>query len=89
MGADSLATFDRWERWEEITRLVPMAVYARPGAGSRATRSKAAIALGDFRLPEEEAETLAEQRPPAWVYLHGITSTQSSTAIRQRLRTSN
>jgi nicotinate-nucleotide adenylyltransferase len=37
MGADSLAGFDRWERWEDIAALVPMAVYARPGSTLRAT----------------------------------------------------
>ena len=83
MGADSLLSFDRWERWEEIARTMPMAVYARPGATFRATRSKAAVALAEFRLPEDKAGILAESRPPAWVYLRGIMSAQSSTAIRK------
>lgn len=83
MGADSLMNFDRWERWEEIARLMPLAIYARPGATFRATRSKAAVALEAFRLPEEAAETLAGREPPAWVYLRGVMSAQSSTAIRQ------
>ena len=83
MGADSLMTFDRWERWEEIARLMPIAVYARPGATFKATQSPAASALAEFRLPEEAAETLADRAPPAWVYLHGIMSPLSSTAIRQ------
>ncbi len=83
MGADSLMTFDRWERWEEIARTMPMAIYARPGAGVRATRSKAAIALEDFRMPEGKAPALAESDPPAWVYLRGVMSGQSSTAIRK------
>jgi len=83
MGADSLMTFDRWERWDEIAQTMPMAFYARPGATFRATRSKAAVALEDFRLPEDKAAVLAESRPPAWVYLRGIMSAQSSTAIRK------
>jgi nicotinate-nucleotide adenylyltransferase len=82
MGADSLKSFDRWERWEEIARLVPLAVYARPGSNLRATFSKAATALKSHRIPEEHAETLAGREPPAWVYLHGIMSGQSSTALR-------
>jgi nicotinate-nucleotide adenylyltransferase len=68
---------------------VPIAVYARPGSAIRAPRSRAAVTLEDFRIPEEEAETLAERTPPAWVYLHGITSPLSSTAIRRGQRTSN
>jgi len=86
MGADSLRDFDRWERWEEIAASVPMAVYARPGSNSRATLSKAAVALGAARIPEEAAETLASRQPPAWVYLHGVTSPESSTAVRARQR---
>eukprot|EP01036_Dinobryon_divergens_P040351 gene40351-53332_t len=39
MGADSLMSFDRWEHWQDIAGLMPMAVYARPGATFRATRS--------------------------------------------------
>ena len=85
MGADSLMTFDHWERWEDIARLVPIAVYARPGATFRATRSPAAIALEHARLPEDKAASLAESPPPAWVYLRGVMSNASSTAIRKSL----
>ena len=88
MGADSLLTFHRWERWEEIARTMPLAVYARPGVTFRATRSKAALALEAFRLPEESAAILADMRPPAWVYLRGLMSAQSSTAIRRARTTS-
>lgn len=88
MGADNLSQFDRWERWQDIAALMPIAVYARPGSTFRATVSKAAIALKKHRLPEEAAEALATSKPPAWVYLHGITSPQSSTAIRARRKAS-
>jgi nicotinate-nucleotide adenylyltransferase len=84
MGADSLKDFDRWERWEDIAAMVPIAVYARPGANFRATFSKAATSLRDRRIPEGAAEALADRDPPAWVYLHGIMSAQSSTAIRAK-----
>jgi nicotinate-nucleotide adenylyltransferase len=83
MGADSLMSFHRWERWEEIARTMPIAVYARPGATFRATRSMAAVALEEFRIPEDKAAILADSRPPAWVYLRGVMSAQSSTAIRK------
>jgi len=82
MGADSLQTFDRWEHWEDIARRVPIAVYDRPGARFVATTSPAAIKLADDRIAEAAAKTLADRTPPAWVYLHGVVSTQSSTAIR-------
>jgi nicotinate-nucleotide adenylyltransferase len=82
MGADNLAQFERWERWRDMAELMPIAVYARPGSTQRATSSKAATALKAFRIPEIEAESLADRDPPAWVYLRGIMSNQSSTAIR-------
>jgi len=84
MGADNLAQFDRWERWRDMVELMPIAVYARPGSLHRATASKAAMALKAHRLPEAEAEALADRDPPAWVYLRGVMSGQSSTAIRAR-----
>lgn len=82
MGADNLHQFDRWERWQDIAGLMPMAIYDRPGSTLRATFSKAAVALKEYRIAEEEAETLADRQPPAWVYLHGMVSRQSSSAIR-------
>jgi nicotinate-nucleotide adenylyltransferase len=84
MGADNMAQFDQWERWRDIAELMPIAVYARPGSLHRATTSKAATALKIYRIPEVEAETLADRHPPAWVYLRGVMSAQSSTAIRAR-----
>jgi len=89
MGADSLMTFDRWERWQEIARTMPMAIYARPGATFRATRSRAAVALEAARLPEDKAAALPESAPPAWVYLRGVMSAQSSTAIRKARATAS
>jgi len=82
MGADSLMSFDRWEHWERIADTVPMAVYGRPGSALRATRSVAATALAEARLPEGAASRLAETPAPAWVYLRGVMSSASSTAIR-------
>jgi nicotinate-nucleotide adenylyltransferase len=33
-------------------------------------------------FPETKAMTLPGRQPPAWIYLHGIKSALSSTAIR-------
>lgn len=82
MGADNLGQFHEWERWQDIAGLMPMAIYARPGSNLRATFSKAATALKKYRIPEAEAASIADRQPPAWVYLHGMMSRQSSTAIR-------
>src|SRR5690606_16896643 len=81
MGADSLADLHRWERWEDIARAVPMAVYVRPGS-RHAPASRAAAALARWRIDEDDAGRLATMTPPAWVYLHGRQSALSSTALR-------
>ena len=62
--------------------LVPIAVVDRLGPSLYATASAAGQALARFRLPESAARTLPERRPPAWIYLHGLKSPLSSTALR-------
>jgi len=84
MGADNMVGFHRWERWRDIARLLPMAVYVRPGSSRLAPASRAATALSRYRIDESEAATLADRKPPAWVYLHGLMSSLSSSAIRAR-----
>ena len=82
MGADNLRSFHRWQKWRGIAQLVPMAVIDRLGPSLYSTGSTAAQALGRSRIPESAAATLAERRPPAWVFLHGLKSPLSSTALR-------
>ncbi len=82
MGADNLAQFHRWRRWRELAGLVPMAVIDRAGWSFPALASPAATALVRARIIESEAASLALRTPPAWVYLHGLKSPLSSTALR-------
>jgi nicotinate-nucleotide adenylyltransferase len=82
MGADNLRSFHRWQRWRGIAQLVPIAVVDRLGPSLYATGSAAAQALARFRLPEAAATKLADHKPPAWIYLHGLKSPLSSTALR-------
>jgi len=82
MGADNLIQFDRWQNWRAIAEAVPIAVVDRFGASYAATASPAAQALASARIRESDARSLADRRPPAWVYLHGLKSPLSSTAIR-------
>lgn len=83
LGSDNLIGFERWERWREIASLVPMAVYARPGSTRQALVSRAGQALSHYRIDEQDAALLPLLAPPAWVYLHGLMSGLSSSAIRQ------
>jgi nicotinate-nucleotide adenylyltransferase len=82
MGADNLASFHRWRNWRAIAARVPIAVVDRFGASLAAAAGPAAHAMAAARIPETAARSLAYRDPPAWVYLHGIKSPLSSTALR-------
>ena len=82
MGADNLRSFHRWQKWRDIAHIVPIAVVDRVGPSLYATAGPAAHALARFRIPEEAATSLPLRPLPAWVFLHGLKSPLSSTALR-------
>ena len=82
MGADNLRSFHRWQRWRGIAAAVPIAVVDRLGPSLYVGGSAAAHALAHTRIPETAAKSLPYRKPPAWVYLHGLKSPLSSTALR-------
>jgi len=82
MGADNLRGFHRWQRWRDIATLVPIAIVDRLGPSLYAAASVAGQAFARARIPEWAAKTLPERKPPAWIYLHGLKSPLSSTALR-------
>ena len=83
MGADNLASFHRWQHWREIARMVPIAVIDRPGSTLRAVHGRAAGILARSRLDESDGRLLPGARAPAFMFLHGPRSAQSSTALRR------
>lgn len=84
MGADNLATFDRWQHWQTIAATMPIAVVDRPGWRMRALAGRAASALAKRRMPENDAAALWRRPPPAWVFLTSRLSPLSSTALRKK-----
>ncbi len=82
MGADNLAQFHRWQDWEEIMKMVPVGVLARPGARISAQMSKAARVHAADRMEQGAARRLGLVQPPAWVFVNMPLVAQSSTAIR-------
>lgn len=82
MGADNLAQFHRWKDWRRIAAEMPIAVIDRPPQSFRALAAPAAQALARYRLPENRAQSLSDQRPPAWVFLTGMKLSLSSTVLR-------
>ena len=69
MGADNLAGFHRWDRWERIARQVPIAVIARPGEQLSAGLSPAARRFARARRPAWQARALPLAKAPAWALL--------------------
>lgn len=82
MGADNLAGFHRWNEWQIIFKLMPIAVEDRPKWRYRALASPAASRFSRVRIPEREASALPYLAPPAWCYLSGPLSKLSSTELR-------
>lgn len=86
MGTDNLRQIHRWQEWEKIFNLVPVAVLDRPPRGNRL---KSCPALERFRsclYPQEHAPLICTARPPAWTVLHTPLNEQSATRIRERMK---
>jgi nicotinate-nucleotide adenylyltransferase len=84
MGADNLAQFHRWQRWDWIMRTVPIGVLARPGQRISARTAKAAQIFAAQKLPASHAPLLARARAPVWCFLNLPMVDLSSSAIRAR-----
>lgn len=82
MGADNLAQLHRWSRWRRLARLVPIAVFARPGYMGGALTSPAMAWFRRWRHASATARRWREWRLPAIVVLDIRMSPLSATAIR-------
>ncbi|GEO85806.1 putative nicotinate-nucleotide adenylyltransferase [Ciceribacter naphthalenivorans] len=83
MGADNLASFHRWQRWQHIATTFPIAVIDRPGSTLAYLSSKMARTFDYARIDEDDAGVLWKKKAPAWTFIHGPRSTLSSTALRE------
>jgi nicotinate-nucleotide adenylyltransferase len=82
MGGDNLIQIPRWERWPEIFRTVPVAVFDRPSYSLKALSGLAATRFARYRVPASGARRLAELEPPAWVFFHTPLDDRSATRMR-------
>lgn len=82
MGADNLLQIHRWRDWSRIFRIVPVAVFGRPGYSLRAISSVAARRFARDRWPQGAAKRLADADLPAWVFLKIREHPLSATRIR-------
>jgi nicotinate-nucleotide adenylyltransferase len=74
MGADNLVQLRNWQRWNEIFRTTPIAVFDRPHFSLRALAARL--------VPVSATRRLAEMAPPAWVFFHTRLDPSSATRIR-------
>jgi nicotinate-nucleotide adenylyltransferase len=84
MGADNLAQFHRWQRWDRIMRTVPICVLARPGQRISARTARAARIFAGARWPASAARLLPRAEAPAWIFLNLPLVDVSSSEIRAR-----
>ena len=84
MGADNLAQFHRWDRWQQIIQNVPVGVLARPGGRIPARTSTAAQLYADYRVRTREAFGLAQHAAPAGSFVNMPMVSESSSAIRAK-----
>ncbi len=82
MGADNLAQFDRWRRWRDIARTMPIAVVARPGYDGDALAAPAMGWLRRYRRPVRQARNWPEWSVPALVLLRFRPDPTSATKLR-------
>jgi len=80
MGSDNLLQLPRWKKWQDIFRLVPIAVVARTGSALAARLSPAAAR---FRAAERPADaSFAAIKPPAFTILDAKRDPTTATSLR-------
>lgn len=82
MGSDNLAQFHRWKDWRGISRILPIAVIARPGYDGPAFASPAMAWLGRYRRSAASLNHRAGWSAPALIHLRFDPDQRSATAIR-------
>jgi nicotinate-nucleotide adenylyltransferase len=82
MGADNLEQFPRWKGWRRLFGLVPIAVFDRAPYSVRALAGQTANVFASSRHAIEDARTLADRTPPAWIFFHTPQHPASATEIR-------
>jgi nicotinate-nucleotide adenylyltransferase len=78
MGSDNLKDFQRWRRWADIVRRVPIAVVQRPGTTLATLFAKSMQRFAARRVGE--SGKIGD--PPAIMILDGRRNPQSSTRLR-------
>lgn len=86
MGADNLRQIPRWQRWQDIFSLVPVAVFRRPAHPAGRGLGKAAIRFNEAWNPPSQGQKVARRAHnllPAWIILDNKLNYSSATKIRK------
>lgn len=86
IGGDSFDNLQRWRRWADIVRKVPILIVARPGYGLKGRLGPAARRFAGARVPEHAAKTLKAKKGRAWTYVTARWRADSSTQLREQAR---
>ena len=82
MGADNLIQISKWKDWQNIFRLVPIAVFTRPTYTNRALAGFAAKRFARYRINEGQVNKLSIMKAPAWAFLNIKPDAISATRVR-------
>lgn len=77
MGSDNLAQFSRWRRWQDLARMIPIAVVQRPGS---------ILASLNAPLIRRFGRAAGLTAPPAVMILDGARNHESATRLRNQAR---
>jgi nicotinate-nucleotide adenylyltransferase len=83
MGADNLAQFHRWRRWQQIINMLPIVVFDRVPFSHTALRSPAGRYLGKYLLKNSRIDCASAA--PSLHFIHLRRDPSSSTHIRKLL----
>lgn len=86
MGADNLAGFHRWDRWQRIIATVPVVALARPGQRRAALTARLPRQFRTKRLKGGAVRMAGQVQAPAWAYLDMPMRAESSTELRRGSR---
>ncbi len=82
VGIDNLKKFHTWKDWKKIFCNIPIAIFDRPSYSLNVVQSKALSFFRNRRIKSLSVKRFKYMKPPSWVFVTGVTSTESSTNLR-------
>lgn len=86
MGADNLVQLPKWDRWERLPHLVPVAVFDRAPYSYSALSGQAASRFRRFLWQQADARALPSAEPPALLFVRMKRHPLSATQLRMEQR---